>query len=205
MANDQQAQSNPSTLSGTPMTRLVSRRAALVAGIAGAGTLTLAACSDGSTGSGGPTDGAVSSITSASGTESVEATPSSSAQSSTDSSSAQPPSTSSTGSSTAPKSARPSGTKVATLADIAVGSAVSAELDGKPIIVARPTSATAACFSAICTHQGCTVKPAGTKLDCPCHGSVFDAKTGAVEGGPAPSPLPKIAVTVSDGAVFAAS
>jgi cytochrome b6-f complex iron-sulfur subunit len=94
---------------------------------------------------------------------------------------------------------------LATLADIPVGSAVSVTLpDGKPGIVSRPTATTAACFSAICTHQGCTVKPAKTTLNCPCHGSKYNASTGAVLGGPAPAPLPKVAVTVSDGKVVPA-
>ena len=40
-------------------------------------------------------------------------------------------------------------------------------------------------FSAVCTHQGCTVdKVAGGAISCPCHGSRFDAQTGAVIGGP---------------------
>jgi len=37
--------------------------------------------------------------------------------------------------------------------------------------------------------MGCTVGAAGKQLDCPCHGSVFDAQTGAVVNGPAQSPL----------------
>jgi Rieske Fe-S protein len=97
------------------------------------------------------------------------------------------------------------GAALATLADIPVGSAVSVTLpDGKPGIVSRPTATTAACFSAICTHQGCTVKPAKTTLNCPCHGSRYNASTGAVLGGPAPAPLSKVAVTVSDGKVVPA-
>jgi Rieske Fe-S protein len=49
--------------------------------------------------------------------------------------------------------------------------------------------------------MGCTVAPKGGEFDCPCHGSTYNAKTGAVLGGPAPSPLPKIAVTVVAGKV----
>jgi Rieske Fe-S protein len=45
--------------------------------------------------------------------------------------------------------------------------------------------------------MGCTVKPAGKELDCPCHGSVYNALTGAVIHGPAPKPLPSIPVHVT--------
>lgn len=91
--------------------------------------------------------------------------------------------------------------KLATLDRIPVGQAVAATLDGKPVVVARPSAHQAACFSAICTHMGCTVQPAGRQLHCPCHGSVFNATTGQVIQGPAPTPLPKVAVTVKNGEV----
>lgn len=91
--------------------------------------------------------------------------------------------------------------QVAQLSNIPVGTAVSAELDGEPIIVARPTADTAAAFSAVCTHMVCTVRPAGKELHCPCHGSKYNAFTGAVINGPAPRPLPKIDVHVANGDV----
>src|SRR5882762_8260472 len=73
---------------------------------------------------------------------------------------------------------------LAKLDDIKVGEAVSAKLsDGTAAIVARPTADTAAAFSAKCTHMGCTVKPAGAELDCPCHGSKYNAVTGQVING----------------------
>ncbi len=113
----------------------------------------------------------------------------------------------------APPSAPPStsagtspagGKGLVALNSIKVGEAVSAKLaDGSKVIVARPTSTTAVAFSAICTHQGCTVAPAGKKLDCPCHGSVYNATTGAVMSGPAPKPLPKVPVHVAGGQVIA--
>jgi Rieske Fe-S protein len=111
-------------------------------------------------------------------------------------------SSSSSGGSTA--AAAPSGTTVAALSDISVGGAKSVTVNGQEAIVARPTDTTAACFSAICTHQGCTVKPDGAKLNCPCHGSVFNALTGAVEQGPASSALPSIAVKVDGSNVVTA-
>src|SRR5206468_12108263 len=91
---------------------------------------------------------------------------------------------------------------LATLSDITVGKCIAVELpNGKPAIVARPTADTARCFSAICTHQGCTVAPAGAQLNCPCHGSQYNALTGQVLRGPAPKPLPEIPVKVENGKV----
>jgi Rieske Fe-S protein len=58
-------------------------------------------------------------------------------------------------------------------------------------------------FSAVCTHQGCTdAKEAAGTIDCPCHGSRYDALTGAVRAGPAPRPLPPVAVVVRAGNVY---
>src|SRR4051794_1934172 len=96
-------------------------------------------------------------------------------------------------------------TTLATLDSITVGEAVAAQLDGKPVLVSRPTASSAACFSAICTHQGCTVAPAGRQLQCPCHGSVYDAATGAVISGPAPRALDRIPVAVDSGKVVPAT
>lgn len=102
-------------------------------------------------------------------------------------------------------SSQSAGKSVGVLADVRVGRAKSVTLpDGSPGILARPTAATAACFSAICTHMGCTVQPRGAELDCPCHGSRFDALTGKVLQGPATSPLPSIKVTISGGDVVTA-
>jgi len=92
---------------------------------------------------------------------------------------------------------------LAKLSDIKVGEAISATgPDGGDIIITRPTETTVAAFSAICTHQGCTVRPAGAELDCPCHGSVFDLK-GAVLQGPAQRPLPAVRVAISGDDVVA--
>jgi Rieske Fe-S protein len=82
-----------------------------------------------------------------------------------------------------------------------VGSSVSAKDASGPILVAQPTSGKVVAFSAICTHQGCTVAPAGTKFQCPCHGSMYDAATGAVLQGPAPRPLTPVQVHVDGGNV----
>jgi Rieske Fe-S protein len=90
------------------------------------------------------------------------------------------------------------GQPLAQLSAIKVGEAIAASgPDGSKIIISRPTATTVAAFSAICTHQGCVVAPAGKQLDCPCHGSVYDATTGAVLNGPAVRPLPPVSVTLS--------
>jgi Rieske Fe-S protein len=71
------------------------------------------------------------------------------------------------------------------------------------IVLTRASSGDVHAFSAVCTHQGCTVDTvAAGSIDCPCHGSSFDADTGAVISGPASRPLPPIAVVVRDGQVF---
>jgi cytochrome b6-f complex iron-sulfur subunit len=99
-----------------------------------------------------------------------------------------------------------SGNDLVKLADVEVGKCVSVKLpDGKPGIVSRPTEDSAVAFSAKCTHMGCTVAPAGSELHCPCHGSKYNALTGAVLQGPAPLPLTKIDVQVVSGEVVASS
>lgn len=93
---------------------------------------------------------------------------------------------------------------IAALNSIKVGGSVNITWAGNPIVVSRPTADTAACFSAICTHAGCTVQAAGAQFRCPCHGSVYDAKTGAVINGPAPRPLSEIPVRVRKGQIVPA-
>lgn len=75
--------------------------------------------------------------------------------------------------------------------------------NGTEVVVSRISSSEVRVFSAICTHQGCTVVADTAPLMCPCHGSTFDAETGENLSGPAPKPLPEIAVEVVDGVVRA--
>jgi Rieske Fe-S protein len=102
----------------------------------------------------------------------------------------------------APAGGAAGGAVLAKLSDVPVGQAISAkDNDGKPICIAQPTAGAAVAFSAVCTHMGCTVEPAGKQLNCPCHGSQYDAFTGKVLAGPAPKPLPTVDVHVAGGNV----
>ena len=66
------------------------------------------------------------------------------------------------------------------------------------VVVTQPTAGEFKGFSAICTHQGCTVgSVSGGTINCPCHGSKYKVADGTVAGGPAPAPLPPKQVTVS--------
>lgn len=79
--------------------------------------------------------------------------------------------------------------------DVPVGGGVI--LQEQLTVVTQPTEGDFHAFSAICTHQGCTVTQVDeTGIRCPCHGSVFDATTGAPTQGPAPSGLGVRTVTV---------
>jgi Rieske Fe-S protein len=162
---------------------LITRRTLLAVSAAGAGAVALAACSSSSS-----SDDSTSSAPGGAGS-SPAAPPASSGSSSADSGGAS-------GDSNGAKA-------LLKLDDVPVGGAKAAKLsDGSPVVVARPTATTTACFSAICTHMGCTVAVKGKELDCPCHGSRFNALTGAVLHGPAPTPLHKVAVTVQNGEVL---
>jgi len=95
----------------------------------------------------------------------------------------------------------PAGQKLGPATAVPVGGAASFvdPIQHIPAYVVQPVKGTFAAFSAVCTHAGCTVgfERAGLEFVCPCHGSIFDAKTGAVLQGPAPSPLARL--TVAEG------
>lgn len=70
---------------------------------------------------------------------------------------------------------------------------------GVPSYILRTPDELLAC-SAICTHLGCVTKWNRTRrvYFCPCHGARF-APDGRVLGGPAPKPLKRYDVVVSEG------
>lgn len=73
----------------------------------------------------------------------------------------------------------------------------------KLAVVTQPTAGEFKVFSAVCTHMGCTVSQiADGRIDCPCHGSEYSIKNGAVLAGPAPKPLPAKAFKVTGDNIF---
>ncbi|MFF3611195.1 Rieske (2Fe-2S) protein [Streptomyces sp. NPDC002580] len=72
------------------------------------------------------------------------------------------------------------------------------------VVVSRAENGSLKAFSSICTHAGCAInKLTGTTLVCPCHGSEFDAMTGAVLREPATVPLHDLAVETKAGKIVA--
>ena len=92
------------------------------------------------------------------------------------------------------------GTKIIKLASLKVGAAHNfVASNGAPSILFRTKTGVFA-YSAICTHQGCTVKysTSSKTMVCPCHEAEFDPnKSGQVVTGPAVNPLGKVKVAVS--------
>jgi Rieske Fe-S protein len=93
------------------------------------------------------------------------------------------------------------GSALATTSEIPVGS--GRIFTSEKIVVTQPNSGDFKAFSAVCTHMGCIVSTISNgTIDCPCHGSQYSISTGAVVGGPAPSPLPAKAINVTGSNIF---
>jgi nitrite reductase/ring-hydroxylating ferredoxin subunit len=67
------------------------------------------------------------------------------------------------------------------------------------IVVTQPSTGQYKAFTAVCTHEQCTVGDVSTTINCPCHGSEFSITDGSVVRGPAAQPLAAKTVTVSGG------
>ena len=92
------------------------------------------------------------------------------------------------------------GSATVAAADVPVGGGTI--LKDQEVVVTQPKKGDYKAFTAICTHQGCTVtKVEGGQIVCPCHGSYFAVADGSVTDGPAKSALPERAIAVSGNAI----
>lgn len=92
------------------------------------------------------------------------------------------------------------GTALVATADVPVGGGTVVD----KIVVTQPTEGDFKAFTAVCTHQGCTVSEiADNVITCRCHQSTFSAEDGSNLTGPAPErtpnslqPLAEVAIKV---------
>ncbi|HXW98246.1 MAG TPA: non-heme iron oxygenase ferredoxin subunit [Methanomicrobiales archaeon] len=88
--------------------------------------------------------------------------------------------------------------------DVAPGTMKGFKAEGKGIAVSNLGGK----FYAIgdkCTHRGCSISKGrmeGEVVTCPCHGSRFNLKTGAVVKGPAAEPESVYPVTVEGDGIW---
>ena len=90
-------------------------------------------------------------------------------------------------------------TKIIELSSLEIGATMQfVQASGAPAVLFRTNTGVFA-YSAICTHQGCTVEfvDVSQTLICPCHNSEFDPFDSAkVLTGPALRPLPTVKVAI---------
>jgi Rieske Fe-S protein len=99
-----------------------------------------------------------------------------------------------------PSSGKEEGGVLATTDEVPVGGGMV--LTEERIVLTQPAKGDFQAFSAVCKHQGQTVgKVEDNVITCLFHGSQYDAATGDVVGGPAPTGLDRIEITVSKGRI----
>ncbi|WP_240136495.1 Rieske (2Fe-2S) protein [Streptomyces sp. MUM 178J] len=103
----------------------------------------------------------------------------------------------------APDSLPPAGKELTQTADIPVeGGRIFAD---EKVVVTQPVKGEFKAFSAICTHQGCTVtRVEDGVINCPCHGGQYRIADGSVARGPATRALPPEQITVSGDSILLA-
>ena len=99
------------------------------------------------------------------------------------------------GPSSSPQPASGQPPSLALTSDVPVGGGKI--LADKKIVITQPRAGSFEAFTAICTHQGCTVSSvSGGTVNCPCHGSKFSIANGSVVTGPAASALAPVSIKV---------
>jgi nitrite reductase/ring-hydroxylating ferredoxin subunit len=181
----------------------VSSRRALLACAGAACATALAGCARGSSGNGGmaasqPVQGSSATVppewasrAAAGLDQAVLGRPASGHPASGQSSSPQPAS----GQSSSPQPASDQPPSLALTSDVPAGGGKI--LADKKIVITQPRAGSFEAFTAVCTHQGCTVSSvSGGTINCPCHGSKFSITNGSVVTGPAASALAPVGIKV---------
>ena len=94
--------------------------------------------------------------------------------------------------------------RIASTKDEPTGKMIGTENSGPKIVVANVSGAYYAVGN-ICTHRGCKLSDGtlnGEKVQCPCHRSIFDIRTGAIIKGPAKNPEKSFKVRVDGDAIL---
>ncbi|MFF3874217.1 Rieske (2Fe-2S) protein [Streptomyces sp. NPDC001978] len=94
----------------------------------------------------------------------------------------------------------PAGQDLARTSDVPVGG--GKVFAAEQVVVTQPVKGEFKAFSAICTHQNCTVATvANGMINCPCHSSLFHVADGSVAHGPAMQPLAPAHITVDGNSI----
>ena len=95
-------------------------------------------------------------------------------------------------------------TRVGEVADVAVGR-MRAFTAGRTKVSIANVGGHYYGFEDACPHEGCSLASGeldGTTVTCPCHGSQFDVRSGAVLEGPAEDPVTPWVVEVQGASLF---
>ena len=94
--------------------------------------------------------------------------------------------------------------EVATLDELDAAFVTRVDVAGRAVILTKTADGVRA-FDGTCSHADFQFETSrlmrGRNIECPAHGALFDAATGAVAKGPATRPLECISVEVRDGIV----
>lgn len=97
--------------------------------------------------------------------------------------------------------------RLAAVADVPIGGSLVFDYPKQhdACVLVRLAEGEFVAFSQKCTHLSCAVipRPSEGVLHCPCHEGLFDIRTGRQLAGPPPRPLPKIALDIRNGEIFA--
>jgi nitrite reductase/ring-hydroxylating ferredoxin subunit len=94
--------------------------------------------------------------------------------------------------------------KVLPEGDLALNRMREVQASGRKILVAN-IGGNYWAIGNICMHMGCSLSDGtliGENVECPCHGSTYNVKTGAIVKGPAKKPEPAYEVKIEGGQVL---